>query len=40
MRFEKSFKSNSNNQLLECWELKWFDITDILHTIMSKSEHY
>jgi len=32
MRFEKSFKSYSNNQwLLLCQEQTWFNLADILH---------
>ena len=39
MRFEKSFKSYSNNQWLRYWEQTWFDRVDTLHAIMSKTEH-
>jgi hypothetical protein len=39
MRFEKSFKSYSNNKWLWCWEQTWFYQVDILNAIMSKSEH-
>jgi len=34
MRFEKSFKSYSNDQWLLCREQTWFDMTDILHALM------
>jgi hypothetical protein len=39
MRFEKNFKSYSNNQWLWYSEQTWFDIVDTLHAIMSKSKH-
>ena len=39
MRFEKSFKSYSNNQWLWCWEHTWFDRVNTLHAVMSKSKH-
>ena len=34
MRFEKSFKSYSNDQWLLCREQIWFNMVDILHTLM------
>jgi hypothetical protein len=34
MRFEKSFKSYSNDQWLLCRKQTWFKMTDILHTLM------
>jgi len=34
MRFEKSLKSYSNDQWLLCREQIWFNMTDILHTLM------
>jgi len=34
MRFEKSFKSYSNDQWLLCREHRWFDMADILHALM------
>ena len=34
MRFEKSFKSYSNDQWLLCREQTWFDMADILHALM------
>jgi hypothetical protein len=34
MRFEKSFKSYSNDQWLSCREQTWFNMTDILHALM------
>ena len=34
MRFEKSFKSYSNDQWLLCREHTWFDMADILHALM------
>jgi hypothetical protein len=34
MRFEKSFKSYSNDQWLLCREQTWYDMEDILHASM------
>ena len=34
MRFEKSFKSYSNDQWLLCREQTWFNMVDILHALM------
>jgi hypothetical protein len=34
IRFEKSFKSNSNDQWLLSREQTWFNMTDILHALM------
>jgi hypothetical protein len=34
MRFEKSFKSYSNDQWLLCGEQIWFNITNIFHALM------
>jgi hypothetical protein len=34
IRFEKSFKSNSNDQWLLCREQTWFNMADILHALM------
>jgi len=33
-RFEKSFKSYSNDQWLLCKKQTWFNMTDILHALM------
>jgi hypothetical protein len=35
MRFEKSFKSYSNDQWLLCREQIWFNIADILHALLN-----
>jgi hypothetical protein len=40
MRFEKSFKSCSNNQWLWSLEKILFDIIYTLHAIISKLEYY
>jgi hypothetical protein len=40
MRFEKTFKSCSNNQWLWSLEKILFNIIDTLHAIISKSEYY
>jgi hypothetical protein len=34
MRFEKSFKSYSNDKWLLCKEQTWFNIVDMLHALM------
>ena len=34
MRFEKSFKSYSNDQWLWCREQTWFNMVDIQHALM------
>jgi hypothetical protein len=34
MRFEKNFKSYSNDQWLLCREQTWFKMVDILHALM------
>ena len=34
MRFEKSFKSYSNDQWLLCREQAWFNMIDILHALI------
>jgi hypothetical protein len=34
MRFEKNFKSYSNDQWLLCREQTWFNMVDILHALM------
>ena len=34
MKFKKSFKFYSNDQLLSCKEQIWFNMTDILYTLM------
>jgi hypothetical protein len=34
MRFEKNFKSYSNDQWLLCREQTWFNMTDILYVLM------
>jgi len=34
MRFEKGFKSYSNDQWLLCKEQTWFNMTNILHVLM------
>jgi hypothetical protein len=34
MRFEKSFKSNLNDQWLLCRKQTWFNMADILHALM------
>ena len=39
MRFEKSFKSYSNNQWLRYWEQTWFDRVDAFHAIISKLKY-
>jgi hypothetical protein len=34
MRFEKSFKSYSNDQWLLCREQSWFNMTNIFYALM------